>query len=88
VTELQTADLIAYETFRLLHGEQDGVLTARKSLESMFPKNGFKGLYYGRQTLEKMKPANRGCSELRAKWLHYQFCRGLKSINLCDSSGP
>jgi hypothetical protein len=60
VTELQTADLIAYETFRLLHGARDGVLTARKSLESMFSKNGFKGLYYGKQTLEKMKPAIEG----------------------------
>jgi hypothetical protein len=60
VTELQTADLIAYETFKLLHSSRDGVLTARKSLESMFPKNGFKGLYYGKQTLERMKPAIEG----------------------------
>jgi len=26
----------------------------------MFSKNGFKGLYYGRQTLERMKPTIEG----------------------------
>jgi len=60
VIPLQTADLIAYETFRLLHGKRDGVMKARKSLESMFSKNGFKGLYFGKQTLETMKPAIEG----------------------------
>ena len=56
VSELQTADLIAYDTFKLLHGARGGVLKARRSLESMFDKNGFQGLYYGRDTLEKIKP--------------------------------
>jgi len=56
VSPLQTADLIAYDTFRLLHSAKGGVLKARKSLESMFDKNGFQGLYYGRDTLEKIKP--------------------------------
>ncbi len=67
VTELQTADLIAYETFRLLHSAKGGILKARKSLESMFDKNGFQGLYYGKDTLEKIKPkleaaAEAGCA--------------------------
>jgi hypothetical protein len=56
VIPLQTADLIAYETFKLLHGRRGGVMKARKSLESMFSKNGFNGLYHDRQTLEAMKP--------------------------------
>ena len=56
VTELQTADLIAYDTFKLLHEAKDGVMKARKSLESMFNKNGFQGLYYGKDTLETIKP--------------------------------
>ncbi len=56
VTELQTADLIAYDTFKLLHGAKGGLLKARKSLESMFDKNGFQGLYYGKDTLEAIKP--------------------------------
>jgi hypothetical protein len=56
VTELQAADLIVYDTSKLLHGARGGVLKARKSLESMFDKNGFQGLYYGKETLEKIKP--------------------------------
>jgi hypothetical protein len=79
VTELQTADLIAYETFKLLHGARGTVLKARRSLESMFDKNGFQGLYYGRDTLEKIKPkleaaAEAGCApngfiiNLTPKW--------------------
>jgi len=67
ITELQTADLIAYETFKLLHSAKGGILKARRSLESMFDTNGFQGLYYGGETLERMKPqieaaATAGCA--------------------------
>jgi len=55
-SELQTADLIAYDTFKLLHGAKGGVLKARRSLESMFDKNGFQGCTTARDILEKIKP--------------------------------
>jgi len=56
VSPLQSADLIAYETFRLLHREKDGVLKARKSLKSVFNTNAFQGLYYDKDALGKIEP--------------------------------
>jgi len=50
--QLQAADLIAYETFKMLHGfNKTGTLKARKSLESMFQDNGFMSYYLDRETL-------------------------------------
>jgi hypothetical protein len=55
ITTLQSADLIAYETFRLLHSRHRGPEQVRKSLSMMFPKNGFYGVYYERDTLEEIR---------------------------------
>ena len=56
VIVLQTADLIAYETFRLLHGRrQNPNVEIRKVLELMFQTNGFSGYYFGRDTLQRIK---------------------------------
>ena len=53
-TELQPADLIAYETFKLLLSRHSG-RSVRKSIESMFGKNGFLGYYFDSTTLELLK---------------------------------
>lgn len=56
VVVLQTADLIAYETFRLLHGRrQNPDMEIRKVLKLMFDTNGFSGYYYGGDTLQQIK---------------------------------
>ena len=52
---LQPADLIAYETFRLIHERHFGLNKLRKPLEKMFPFNGFSGFYYEPQILQDMK---------------------------------
>ncbi|MFZ0199693.1 MAG: DUF3800 domain-containing protein [Candidatus Sulfotelmatobacter sp.] len=52
---LQAADLIAYETFRLIHERHFGMNKVRKPLEKMFPFNGFSGFYYVPEILERMK---------------------------------
>jgi len=53
---LQTADLIAYETFRLLHEKhKDDPKQARWALRTMFPENGFLGHYYEAETLQRIK---------------------------------
>jgi hypothetical protein len=57
VAALQTADLIAYDSFRLLHGKHRSVARARRSLESMYSKNVFMGVYYEKETLESLKEA-------------------------------
>jgi len=53
---LQPADLIAYETFRLIHERHFGMNKIRKPLNKMFPFNGFSGFYYEPEILEHMKP--------------------------------
>jgi hypothetical protein len=52
--ELQPADLIAYETFKFLHGRHSGK-SVRKSLESMFDKNGFLGYYLDADILASLR---------------------------------
>lgn len=51
---LQPADLIAYETFRLIQSKENGGMV-RKAFDSLFPHNGFSGLYYDAVTLERIK---------------------------------
>jgi len=52
---LQPADLIAYETFRLIHEKHYGQQKVRKALEKLFPSNGFSGFYYDAGELEYIK---------------------------------
>jgi hypothetical protein len=53
---LQPADLIAYETFRLIHERHFGMNKIRVPLNKMFPFNGFSGFYYTPEILVDMKP--------------------------------
>jgi hypothetical protein len=53
---LQPADLVAYETFRLIHERHFGMNRVRVPLEKMFPSNGFSGFYYTPEIFERMKP--------------------------------
>ena len=55
IIALQPADLIAYETFRLLHGKRHGAEKIRYVLQSMFDTNGFSGYYFGDDTLRRIK---------------------------------
>lgn len=55
--ELQPADLIAYETFRILGEKYEGREGARPALRSMFKTNGFLGYYFGVQSFKDMKYA-------------------------------
>src|SRR4051794_7214721 len=56
--ECPTPDLIAYETFRMMHVvHKTGVMEARKGLKTMFYENGFLCYYYDRDTLMRMKGA-------------------------------
>jgi len=54
---LETADFIAYETFRLLHEKRYGGTKIRVVLESMFDTNGFSGYYLEADTLTRIKAA-------------------------------
>lgn len=54
-TNLQVADLLAYETFRLIHDRHFGLAKVRIPLTKMFPHNGFSGFYYVPDMLERMK---------------------------------
>jgi len=53
---LQPADLMAYETFRLIHERHFGMNKIRIPLYKMFPFNGFSGFYYTAEILQDMKP--------------------------------
>jgi hypothetical protein len=53
-TSLQCADLVAYESFRLVHN-QHTASRIRKALELMFDKNAFLGYTYDREALLKLK---------------------------------
>ena len=53
-TSLQCADLIAYETFRLVHNQHTAP-RVRKALELMFDRNAFLGYTYDRETLLNLK---------------------------------
>ena len=53
---LQPADLIAYETFRLVHERHFGFKRVRKALQKMWAQNGFSGFYYEPDVLESIKP--------------------------------
>jgi hypothetical protein len=55
-TALQPADLVAYETFRLIHERHFGMNRVRVPLQKMFPSNGFSGFYYTPEIFERMKP--------------------------------
>lgn len=52
---LQCADMIAYDTYRLLEDKNVGMGRTRKSLESLYPKNGFMGFYFEQDLLRSMK---------------------------------
>jgi hypothetical protein len=52
---LQTADLVAYETFRLMHGKRNGVTAMRQALNSMLGTTGFLGYLFDEETLERIK---------------------------------
>ena len=55
-TALQPADLVAYETFRLIHERHFGMNKVRIPLQKMFSSNGFSGFYYQTEIFEHMKP--------------------------------
>jgi len=52
---LQAADLIAYETFRILGEKYKGQEAARPFLQRMFGTNGFLGYYFEPNTFEEIK---------------------------------
>jgi len=52
---LQPADLIAYETFRLLQTKRKGSDDVRAVLQSMFTENPFLGYYFEGETLRALK---------------------------------
>lgn len=54
IPALQVADLIAYDTFRLLHSKHLGAEHIRKSLESLFSKNRFYSVYYEEKILNRL----------------------------------
>jgi hypothetical protein len=53
--ELQPADLIAYESFRILGEKYNGREGIRPALRSMFKTNGFLGYYFESDTFKKLK---------------------------------
>lgn len=53
--ELQIADFVAYESFRLMHGKRNGVTQMRHSLNSMLSTNGFFGYQFGEESLNRIK---------------------------------
>ena len=53
---LQPADLIAYETFRLLSARRNNVEAVRRSLKSMIGKVGLTTRYFDVALLERIKP--------------------------------
>jgi hypothetical protein len=55
VIALQPADLVAYETFRLIHDKHFTGGKVRKAFDYLFPHNGFSGLYYDAEVLERIK---------------------------------
>jgi len=55
-TPLQAADLIAYETFKLIHSRHYGAGQIRQSLASMFGKVYLEGKYFDAEALEIIKP--------------------------------
>ncbi len=55
-TALQPADLIAYETFRLLQNKRQGVERVRKAIEKMVPYNSFSSKFIGAPFFEEIKP--------------------------------
>jgi len=60
---LQPADLIAYETFRILCEKYEGREKFRPVLRSMFGTNGFLGYYFESETFKRLKEpiANSDC---------------------------
>jgi hypothetical protein len=52
---LQPADLIAYETLRLLQNKRKGSSDVRAVLQSMFAENPFIGYYFESETLKVLK---------------------------------
>ncbi len=69
IAALQTADLITYDTFKLLHGKHRGIENVCRSLESMFGRNGFYGVYFEQDTLNRIKEAAENSSCLRGKFV-------------------
>jgi hypothetical protein len=55
-TALQPADLVAYETYRLIHECHFGINRLRIPLQKTFSSNGFSGFYYTTEILDTMKP--------------------------------
>lgn len=54
-TPLECADMIAYDTYRLLEDKNGGIDRARKSLESLYSKNGFMGIYFEESLFRSFK---------------------------------
>jgi predicted dienelactone hydrolase len=52
---LQPADLIAYETFRYLHGRQQDVPHVRALIRAMFKQNGYLGFFFDADVFERLK---------------------------------
>ncbi|MFI5095191.1 MAG: hypothetical protein ACHQIK_17280 [Candidatus Acidiferrales bacterium] len=52
---LQCADMIAYDTHRLLEDKKVGMERTRKSLESLYSKNSFMGFYFEQDLLRSFK---------------------------------
>jgi len=52
---LQPADLIAYETFRLIYDRHYTGRKVRKALQALLPANGFSGFYYEKEILDRLK---------------------------------
>jgi hypothetical protein len=54
---LQPADLIAYETFKLIHDKHYGAQRVRKAMQKLLPHNGFTGYYWDAEAFKQLKPA-------------------------------
>lgn len=52
---LQPADLIAYETFRYLHGRQMDTPNVRALIRAMFKQNGYTGFFFDAEIFERLK---------------------------------
>lgn len=52
---LQTADFVAYESLRLMHGKRSGASQIRKALSSMIDSTGFMSYQFGDESLTHMR---------------------------------
>jgi hypothetical protein len=66
---LQPADLMAYETLRLIQEKKKGSDFVRRSLQSLFGVTGFLGFYYDREFIETIKDAASNATCLPGGWI-------------------